>query len=106
MEDGRVRAVFDDEEDTKGAILSVFLHDAPHFAVDVLYEISLVERGSIATSAFETAFVDVRIFHDRVVINPSVSDVISSKQVILSLVEAKLLLFQWGLALLQLRNVE
>lgn len=105
-EDGQVRAVFDSEEERRGAILSAFLFDAPHFAVDVLYEISLVERESVATSGFETAFVDVRIFRDRVVINPSGSDLISPTQVTLSLVEAKLLLFQWGLALLLYKNVE
>jgi hypothetical protein len=104
-ENGRIQAVFEDEEETRGALLSGFLHDAPHFVADVLYEISLVERRAVASSGFETATVDVHIHIDRVVINPSDTDCISPMQVILSLVEAKQLLFQWGLELLRLKNV-
>ena len=79
-------------------LLSYFLHAAPHFVADVLYELSLVERHVIEFSGFETDLVDAQFFRDRVVIKSQLKTVTEREPLdfVLSVDEAKLLLLEWG----------
>lgn len=100
--DGEPTAVFADGSQLERMLLPRFLHHAPHFVADMLYEISLVERKAVETSGFETALVDVQFFPDRVMIRSKFKGVAESapEQVVLSIGEAKLLLLQWGVEML------
>ena len=79
-------------------LLSSFLHAAPHFVADVLYELSLVERHVIEFSGFETELVDAQFFRDRVIIKSQSNNVTEREPLdfVLSVDEAKLLLLEWG----------
>jgi hypothetical protein len=96
--DGVPQAVFEDTGQPGTVLLKHFLHPAPHFVPDVLYEISLVERRAVESSGFETDFVDVQFFPDRVLIKPRImnADEGESLGILLSVNEAKLLLLEWG----------
>ena len=104
--DGEPEAVFDDATQIERTLLSRFLHHAPHFVPDVLYEISLVERQAVESSGFETALVDVQISPDGVTITSRFKGVEESApaQVVLSVDEAKLLLLEWGAEVLRWRR--
>ena len=96
--DGTPQAVFEDIDERSKSLLTRFLHPDLHFVPDILYEISLVERRAVDFSGFETAFVEVRFFHDRVVINSRIEKTDEGEPVgiLLSMDEAKLLLLEWG----------
>lgn len=103
--DGVPEAVFDGATQVEKTLLSRFLHHAPHFVPDMLYEISLVERQAVESSGFETALVDVRFSPDGVTITSRFKAVEEGvpAQVVLSIVEAKLLLLEWGAEVLRWR---
>jgi hypothetical protein len=96
--DGQPQAVFEDIDDDGKILLPHFLHPAPHFVPDVLYELSLVERRAIESSGFETDLIEVQFFRDRVVVKSRIRIAEGSEFVgfVLSLDEAKLLLLEWG----------
>jgi len=104
---GRPRAVFEDEGPLRGSLLSYFLHPAPYFVPDMLYELTMVERNSVESSGFDTPYVDVTFHRDRVVIEQFLAEGEEGEppRVTISLDEAKLLLLEWGVAL-QRRKVE
>lgn len=92
------QAVFDGVDPHRKFLLQHFLHHAPHFVPDVLYEISLVERHAVDSSGFETEFVDVQFFRDRVSIKPRIKKTGEEEPlgILLNIDEAKLLLLEWG----------
>lgn len=104
---GVPNAVFKDEDPRRGKLLSNFLHPAPYFVPDILYEISIVERQIIESSGFDSAHVSVLLMRDCIVIASSLpeSGEGQSHRIELSLDEAKLLLLEWGFVL-QRRKVE
>jgi len=100
--EGAPRAVFENEDALRGKLLFHFLLPAPYFVPDMLYELSLVERNVQESSGFESPYVCVEFFRDRVVIEKCLAeheDGQDPPQVILSLDEAKLLLLEWGVML-------
>jgi hypothetical protein len=100
---GQPRAVFEEEEATSALLLSGFLHPSLLFVPDMLHEISLVERRALRTSGFESEAVRA-LFHGNMVEVESAEHLIKrdvTRKVVLSLDEAKLLLFEWGAALLR-----
>lgn len=103
--DGEPVAVFEDANQIEKRLLPRFLHHAPHFVPDMLYEISLVERKAVESSGFETALVDVQFLPDRVTITSRFKNVEESApaQIVLSVDEAKILLLEWGAELLRWR---
>jgi hypothetical protein len=104
---GIPKAVFEDEDPRRRNLLSYFLHPAPYFVQDILYEISIVERQVIESSGFDNPYVSVLITRDHVVIESlkPESGESAHNRIELSLAEAKLLLLEWGVAL-QRRQVE
>jgi hypothetical protein len=101
--DDEPAAVFEGPDDVVKTLFPRFLHHSPHFVPDILYEISLVERGAVESSGFETPLVDVLILPDRVTITSRLMRIgeSSPSQVIISVTEAKLLLLEWGAAVLR-----
>lgn len=83
-----------------------FLNPAPYFVPDVLYEVSLVERRVVESSGFESAYVDVQVFYDRVEIRarPNAIAEGAAEGFTLPIMEAKLLLLEWGAALERWRS--
>lgn len=100
--DGRPRAVFREVDPTHNELLSGFLNPAPHFVSDILYEISLVERNALEISGFETADVRVIINRNLIIIEPFETVDQQQLKITLPLTKAKLLLFEWGVALQRL----
>lgn len=100
------RAVFTDVDRPLNVLLGRFLNPAPYFVPDVLYEISLVERRVVESSGFESAYVDVQVFYDRVEIRarPNAIAEGAAEGFILPMTEAKLLLLEWGAALERRRS--
>lgn len=106
---GRLRAVFDDEDPLRRELLPHFLLTSPYFVQDMLYELAVVERGSFSeSSGFESEYVSVEFFRDRVVIEAWLEDEDAGeediKRVEISPDEAKLLLLEWGV-ILQRREI-
>ena len=100
--DGTPKAVFEDEDPLRRALLPHFLLTAPYFVQDMLYELAVVERGSVESSGFESEHVCVQFFRDRVVIEawlPEERDGEEPDRLEISVQEAKLLLLEWGAAL-------
>jgi hypothetical protein len=104
---GEPRAILEGAGEAEEALLPHFLHPAPHFVADVLYEISLVERLVVESSGFETDLVDVKVFSDQVIIKFKLRIDVKGKSssIVLSLDEAKLMLLEWG-AMLQRWRIE
>lgn len=104
--DGIPRAVFDDEDPPRREFLPLLLHPAPNFVPDMLHELSLVELGVAEYSGFDTPHAEVLFFRDHVVIEkylPEDSDDEEPPRLEISVEEAKLLLVEWGAALLRRR---
>lgn len=101
--EGVPRAVFEDEEPPRRELLALLLHPDPYFVPDMLYEISLVERGAMESSGFDSPRAEVRFFRDRVVVEACSVDKHAGEEGIerveISPDEAKLLLLEWGVAL-------
>lgn len=100
--DGTPRAVFEDENPLRRALLPLMLQPAQYFVPDMLHELSLVERGVTESSGFDTPHAEVLFFRDRVVIEkylPEDSDEEEPPRLELSVEEAMLLLLEWGAAL-------
>lgn len=95
------KAVFTGTDHPLNVLLGHFLNPAPYFVPDILYEISLVERRVVESSGFESEYVDVQVFHDRVEIRarPNALSEGAAEGFTLSMTEAKLLLLEWGAAL-------
>jgi hypothetical protein len=100
------RAVFTDVDRPLNVLLGRFLNPAPYFVPDILYEVSLVERRIVESSGFESAYVDVQVFYDRVEIRarPNAIAEGAAEGFILPMTEAKLLLLEWGAALERWRS--
>lgn len=100
------RAVFTGVDPPLNALLQRFLNPARHFVPDILYEVSLVERWVVESSGFESDYVDVQVFHDRVEIRarPNALAEGAAEGFTLPLAEAKLLLLEWGAALERWRS--
>jgi hypothetical protein len=98
--DGRPTAVFDGEDPQRNSLLSCFLASSKHFVVDILHDISLVERDIYPSHGFENPDVFIEIFKDHVTIEPYIAEhetVIPKVKI--SLEHAKLLLLEWGVVL-------
>ena len=95
------QAVFTRVDQSLNLLLGRFLNPAPYFVPDILYEISLVERRVVESSGFESEYVDVQVFHDRVEIwaGPHALSEGAAERFTLPLAEVKLLLMEWGAAL-------
>lgn len=95
---GEPRAVLEGAVKYEKVLLQHFLHPAPHFVPDVLYEISLVERLAVESSGFETEHIDVCFFRDRVVITSKSKKEGENEplRVVMAVDEAKLMLLEWG----------
>ena len=103
MIDDEPEAVFEGPDQVIKTLLPRFLHHSPCFVPDILYEISLVERGAVESSGFETPLIDVLILPDWVTITSRLmgAEESSPAQIIISVTEAKLLLLEWGVAVLR-----
>lgn len=97
------RAAFTGVDPSLNVLLGRFLNPAPHFVPDILYEVSLVERRVVESSGFESAYLDVQVFRDRVEIRalPNALAEGAAKGFTLPLIEAKLLLLEWGAAIVR-----
>jgi hypothetical protein len=100
------QAVFTGVGQPLNLLLVRFLNPAPYFVPDILYEVSLVERRIVESSGFESEYVDVQVFHDRVEIKarPNALAGGAAEEFTLPLTEAKLLLMEWGAALERWRS--
>lgn len=101
--DGVPKAVFGGPDPFRNRLLSAFLHPAPFFVPDMLYELSLVERSAVRTSGFDTPDAIVEFLPDRVVIKSILSEDEEGEapKLEISLAQAKLLLLEWGAARLR-----
>ena len=100
------QAVFTGADQPLNVLLGRFLNPAPYFVPDILYEVSLVERQVVESSGFESEYVDVQVFHDRVEIKarPKALAEGAAEGFVLPLTEVKLLLMEWGAALERWRS--
>lgn len=104
--DDTPQAIFTGVDNPLNALLGHFLNPAPYFVPDILYEISLVERRVVESSGFQSEYVDVQVFHDRIEIKarPNALAKGAAEEFTLPLTEAKLLLMEWGAALERWRS--
>ncbi len=98
--DGELMAVFDSKDSLHNSLLSRFLVTSKYFVVDILHDISLVERDLYPSHAYENPEVFIELFKDHITIEPYIAeDETEIPKVQIPLEKAKLLLFEWGVAL-------
>ena len=99
--DNQLTAVFDSENPLQNSLLSQFLVSSRYFVVDILHDISLVERGLYPSHAFENPEVYIELYKDHITIEPYIGEEEETEipQIEMPLESAKLLLFKWGLAI-------
>lgn len=97
---GKPRPVFSGRDTLQKALLSRTLPYKPECVLNLLQEISWVEKGISYPAYFEAEMVDGEIHKDRVVIDYLKADESGSyPRVEIPLEEFKLLLYEWGTAL-------
>lgn len=93
-------AIFDGGDSLQNSLLSRFLVSSRYFVVDILHDISQVERGMYPSHAYENPEVFVELFKDHITIEPYIKeDETEIPKIQIPLEKAKLLLFEWGAAL-------
>jgi hypothetical protein len=96
----QLTAIFDTENSLHNNLLSQFLISSTYFVVDILHDISLVERGFYSSHAYENPEVFIELFNDYITIEPYIGeDETEIPKVKIPLEKAKLLLFEWGVVL-------
>jgi hypothetical protein len=99
--DNQPTAIFNSEDQRRNTLLSQFLLPSTEFAVNLLYDITRVERGFDSTYSYSRhQVISIRLFKDRMTLTPyDKGDGRDLTQIEIPLDSAKLLLFRWGLAL-------
>jgi hypothetical protein len=98
--DDELIAIFDSEDSLRNSLLSGFLDSSKYFVVDILHDISRVEQGLYSSYAHENPKVFIELFKDHITIEPYVGENETEIPMVeIPLEKAKLLLFEWGLAL-------
>lgn len=98
--DDQLMAIFDSEDSLRNSLLSGFLDSSKYFVVDILSDISRVEQGLYSSHAYENPQVFIELFKDHITIEPYIKeDDTEIPMVEIPLEKAKLLLFEWGVAL-------
>lgn len=99
--DNRPTAIFTSKNQRRNALLSQLLLPSTEFAVNLLYDITRVERGFDSTYSYSRhQVVSIRLFKDRVTLQLyDKGDGRDLTQIEIPVDSAKLLLWQWGLAL-------
>lgn len=93
-------AIFDGGDSLRNSLLSRFLVSSKYFVVDILHDISQVERDVYPSHAYENPEVYIELFKDHITIEPYVGeDETEIPKVRIPLEKAKLLLLEWGVAL-------
>jgi hypothetical protein len=93
-------AVFDSGDSLHNSLLSRFLVSSKYFVVDILHDISLVERDVYPSHAYENPEVFIELFKDHITIEPYIGEGETEiPKVRIPLERAKLLLLEWGVAL-------
>jgi hypothetical protein len=98
--DDRLIAIFDGEDSLRNSLLSKFLDSSKYFVVDILHDISRVEQGLYSSYAHENPKVFIELFKDHITIEPYIKENETEIPMVeIPLEKAKLLLFEWGVAL-------
>jgi hypothetical protein len=99
--DNQPTAIFTSEDQRRNALLSQLLLPSTEFAVNLLYDITRVERGWDSTYSYSRhQVVYIRLFKDRMTLQLyDKGDGRDLTQIEIPLDSMKLLLLQWGLAL-------
>jgi|SRR5215207_9954586 len=96
----QLTAIFDTEDSLQNSLLSRFLVSSKYFVVDILHDMSLVERGIYPSHAFENPEVFVELYKDHITIEPYIGeDETEIPKVKIPMDRAKLLLLEWGVVL-------
>ncbi|HEX3557912.1 MAG TPA: hypothetical protein VHU19_01825 [Pyrinomonadaceae bacterium] len=98
----QLRAIFDSDNPLHNSLLSGFLVSSKYFVTDILYDISLVEKGLFQSYAFENPEVYIELYQDHITIEPYIEeDETEIPTLRIPLERAKLLLLEWGVVLQQ-----
>jgi hypothetical protein len=99
--DHRPTAIFTSKDQRRNALLSQLLLPSTEFAIDLLYDITRVERGFDSTYSYSRhQVISIHLFKDRITLKPyDKSCETEMTQIEIPLDSAKLLLLQWGLTL-------
>lgn len=98
--DNKLMAIFDGEDSLRNSLLSGFLDSSKYFVIDILSDISRVEQGLYSSHAYENPKVFIELFKDHITIEPYIGeDETEIPMVEIPMENAKLLLFEWGVAL-------
>jgi hypothetical protein len=99
--DNRPTAIFNSEDQQRNTLLSQLLLPSTEFAVNLLYDITRVERGWDSYYSYARhQVISIHLLKDRMTLKPyDKGDGRDLTQIEIPLDSAKLLLWQWGLAL-------
>ena len=96
----QLTAIFDTEDSLQNYLLSRFLVSSKYFVADILHDISQVEREVYPSYAFENPEVFIELYKDHITIEPYIDEGETEIPMVeIPLEKAKLLLFEWGVAL-------
>jgi len=99
--DNQPTAIFNSEDQQRNTLLSQLLLPSTEFAVNLLYDITRVERGWDSTNSYSRhQVISIRLLKDRMTLKPyDKGDGRDLTEIEIPLNSMKLLLFRWGLAL-------
>jgi hypothetical protein len=95
------KAIFTSKDARRNALLSQLLLPSTEFAVNLLYDITRVEKGWDSTYSYSRhQVVSIRLFKDRMTLTPyDKGDGRDLTPIEIPLDSMKTLLFRWGLTL-------
>jgi hypothetical protein len=100
--ENQLTAIFNSEDHHRNALLSQLLLPSAEYVVNLLYDITRVERGFASTYSYSSTnrLVYIQLFRERITIQ-SYEEAHDKKvpPIEIPVDSAKLLLFRWGLAL-------
>lgn len=99
--DNQPTAIFNSKDQQRNTLLSQLLLPSTEFTVNLLYDITRVERGFDSTHSYARhQVISIDLLKDRMTLTPyDKGDGRDLTQIEIPLDSAKLLLWQWGLAL-------
>lgn len=97
--DNQPTAIFTSKQARRDALLSQFLLPSTRFVSMLLYDISKLERGIPLINSFQHDVGTIKLFKDRIIIEPDdQAGETQAQEIEIRMERMKIILFQWGAA--------
>lgn len=97
--DNQPVAIFTSKQARRNSLLSQFLLPSTRFVSMLLYDISKLERGIPLINSFQHQVGNIKLFKDRIIIEPEdTAGQTKAPPIEIRMERMKIILFQWGAA--------